>query len=146
MITQQIQKNQKPTEYDIHIKYVCQVCDTKHWLSLKETQTKHYKIVCECGSIIKPKRIKDIKVIYNKTKHQTNPEINKEEKVEQTIPVDLFKKCTRILIGYGYESTEAQDLITKCYLEFPTSSCSELIKQVLKYIGSHHNGESSSSI
>jgi DNA-directed RNA polymerase subunit RPC12/RpoP len=146
MTIKTIQKNQKPIDQDIHLKYICNTCDAKHWLSLTETQTKNYKIVCDCGSVIKPKRITNIKFIYSKKKRQS-PQITKiDEKVEQTVPVDLFKKCTTILVGYGYDAVEAQNLVKKCYLEFPNSSCAELIKQILKYIGSQHHGESDSSV
>lgn len=69
-------KNQKPISLDVHLKYRCpnHNCGYEHWLSLLETQTQNFKIVCECGSVFKPKRINKIKVIYkdNKKKiHET---------------------------------------------------------------------------
>ena len=66
MITK-ITKNQKPISLDVHLKYRCpnNNCGYEHWLSLLETQTKNFKIVCDCGTVFKPKKIKTLKIIYD---------------------------------------------------------------------------------
>lgn len=116
-----IKKHQKPIDADIHFKYKCPDvnCSCLHWLSLKETQTKNFKIVCDCGLVFKPKQIQKIKVLYSKSIKKT-----------KTIPAELLEKTIKILTKYGFTSNEITHLCTTHY----TKSNSETPEALVKYI------------
>ena len=141
MITQKILKNQKPTDLDIHVKYTCGNCGCVHWLFLKEAQTKNYKIVCDCDTVIKPKTVRKIKVLYEtKALKKVLP-----TEVSQEIPVDLLKKCVTILTGYGFDKEESEILTKKHYKTNPSLNCVDLIKYILKSFGSNDNEQHASN-
>lgn len=135
MKIKQIVTNQKPIDIDLHLKYECPNCSAIHWLSLKEVQIKNYKIVCDCDLVIKPKTIKKIKLLYHKKSIKQQPQKN----VSQEIPLALLEKCVKILIDYGFEKQESEELTTKCYQANPNINCVDLIKSVLKSFGSNTN-------
>jgi hypothetical protein len=126
-------KNQKPIEIDAHFKYRCPKsnCGYDHWLSLKEAQTKNFKIVCDCGNIFKPKQIKKLKIVFYGTPIETKPE---EAKVIQKpkIPVDFKDSCVRLLVGYGFTKEEASTLVEEAYSRNPVTSGSLLVKYVIQ--------------
>ena len=125
-------KNQKPIELDVHLKYLCSnnKCGYCHWLSLSETKTKNFKVVCECGQIFKPKLINTIKILYNKTR---TPVVNRETIVKTTtVPLDLYRKCATILTGYGFSESETLNLVTDAYITNNTSDAKVLIKYILQ--------------
>lgn len=139
-----ILKNKKPIELDVHCKYICDICDTKHWLSLLETQTKNYRLVCSCGSIIRPKRIKTVKVLYAKKKNSSKKSTAVNAVNSNTISSDLLNKAVATLSTYGYDRTEAAELAEKCFQLDPTQNFGKLIKSILVHIGSEiKNGQSS---
>ena len=141
MKTKQIVKNQKPIDIDLHLKSKCQNCSTIHWLSLKEVQIKNFKVVCDCNLVIKPKTIKNIKLLYHKKSIKQQPQKN----ILQEIPLALLEKCVTILIGYGFEKQESEELTKKCYRTNPNINCVDLIKSVLKSFGSNTNEQHSSN-
>jgi hypothetical protein len=129
--------NQKPTEYDIHLKYLCQQCGETHWLSFLEASTKNFKVVCSCGNTFKIKRVDGFKLKYTNRKkkstvvqHTSDP-ILLDNTTEQEIPVDLLNSCVKILTGYGYEKEESIDLLSSAYRKNPVDSVSSLVKQTL---------------
>lgn len=125
-------KNQKPIELDVHLKYQCpnSKCGYCHWLSLVETQTKNFKVVCDCGQIFKPKRVSKLKIAYHKA---TKPILNKNPVVsETTVPLDLYRKCATILTGYGFSESETLNLVTDAYTNNTTSDAKVLIKYILQ--------------
>lgn len=131
-------KNQKPIEIDAHFRYRCpsRKCGYDHWLSLKETQTKNFKVVCDCGKIFKPKRIQKIKLIFEKTtitktSNQTTEQIP-DKPTTITVPVDIKNSCARLLIGYGFTKEETLLLIEKAYTKHPVTSGSLLVKYILQ--------------
>ena len=132
-------KNQIPIDSDVHCKYRCPSsdCNIVHWLSLKETQTKNFKIVCECGTIFQPKRIKKIKICFLKRmKKQEEASINtveeKEIDTKCNIDVEILNKASDILCVYGFTKTEAEDLIIKSYRDNCEKDITLLVKQTLK--------------
>lgn len=136
-------KNQKPISLDVHLRYRCpnSDCGYEHWLSLLETQTKNFKVVCECGTVFKPKLIEKIKVVYDRTKQK---ESKKEKNVEKTIPQinnSLINQAVPSLIDLGFTKLEAIDLLQKAYIKQPIDDLSLLIKNTLLEI--RNNGESS---
>lgn len=141
MNTKQIAKNQKPIDTDIHLKYACPSCGAIHWLSLKEVQTKNFKIVCDCDLVIKPKTITNIKLLYQTKSIKQQPSKNNA----QNISLDLLEKCVTILVGYGFEKQESELLTKQCYQNNPNLNCVELIKSVLKSFGDNSNEQHSSN-
>lgn len=132
MIKTQI-KSQRPIETDASFKYKCpsDICGNEHWLFLREAQVKNFKIVCECGLIFKPKQIKTIKIIYEKTqKKQKTTEV-----VCDDISVDLLNQCAKILCGYGFDLNESKELIKISYNSCKTKDIGLLIKNALKSFG-----------
>jgi hypothetical protein len=126
-------KNQKPIEIDVHFKYRCpkSSCGYDHWLSLKETQTKNFKIVCDCGNIFKPKQIKKLKIVFYSTEIETKPEQTKVIE-KPKIPIDLRDSSVRLLVGYGFTKEEAFTLVEEAYSRNPVTSGSLLVKYVLQ--------------
>lgn len=122
-------KNQKPIDFDCHLKYRCpnDNCGYFHWLSLKETQTKNFKIVCDCGTIFRPKQVSKFKLLYRSSE-------NKKTKCE-SLPSETKEKCINTLIGYGFDHTEAELLINKSFEVCKTIDVAILIKHAIKQLG-----------
>lgn len=129
--------NQKPTEHDIHLKYLCQQCGQTHWLSFLEASTKNFKIVCCCGNSFKIKRVDGFKLKYANIKKKptvvqhTSDSMVSDKLKEQEVPVDLLNNCVKILIGYGYDKQESIELLSSMYRKNPVDSVSSLVKQTL---------------
>jgi uncharacterized protein YbcC (UPF0753/DUF2309 family) len=127
-------KNQKPIEIDAHFKYRCPKsnCGFDHWLSLKECQTKDFKIVCDCGFVFKPKKISKIKIVYSDIKLVENKEQPAKIIEKPKIPVDFKNDCGKLLISYGFTKEEAIGLCEKAFEKNPVNSSGLLIKYILQ--------------
>jgi uncharacterized protein YbcC (UPF0753/DUF2309 family) len=127
-------KNQKPIEIDAHFKYRCPKsnCGFDHWLSLKECQTKDFKIVCDCGFVFKPKKISKIKIVYSDIKLVDNKEQPAKIIEKPKIPVDFKNDCGKLLISYGFTKEEAISLCEKAFEKNPVNSSGLLIKYILQ--------------
>lgn len=126
-------KNQKPTEYDIHLQYRCPQCYSIHWLSFLETSTKNFKIVCDCGCIFKVKRTTGFKL-----KYESNSEKVVEEKPAVIIPNDLLKRAISSLLPYGFTKDECKELLIKSYTHHQTNDIGTLIKNTLEMLKNEH--------
>ena len=117
-------KNQKPVSVDVSLKYRCPNtdCNNEHWLFLLEAQTKNFKIVCECGTVFKPKRIDNIKILYAKKIKTQDPDKIRESVISKAVPS---------LTSLGFSKEESLDLINKAYDKQPTDDLSFLIKNTL---------------
>lgn len=137
-------KNQIPIDCDAHFKYVCPnpKCSIQHWQSLQQVKVKNYKIVCDCGYIIKPKQIKSIIIEYNEDK-EVKPTQSPQKTIEE-IPFDLMDKSVKVLINYGFTKEEATLMITDAYNKNPTIECSILVKQTLESFGVNNVNANSS--
>lgn len=126
-------KKQKPIAIDAYFKYKCpdDNCGLTHWLTLKECQTKNFKVVCDCGIVFKPKLIDNLKINYSKNK--------KKQKENTDIIPEMVDCCSKLLIGYGFSESESIELINKAYSENPTNSPSVLIKHILQNLGDNTN-------
>lgn len=127
-------KTERPIEIDAHLKYKCpnDSCGYFHWLSLQEAQTKNFKIVCDCGNVFKPKRIKTLEIIFEQTAIIKTEQI---KPVQQKIDFDLIKICVNVLVGYGFTDTESEELLIKCHKQKPDLESADLIKFALQSFG-----------
>lgn len=137
----------KPISLDAHFKYRCsnEECSIEHWLSLKETQTKNFKVVCDCGTVFSPKRISRLKILYKKShkvkdskpaQQAEQPVVHKEALVE--IPVDILDKSAKILTSYGFTDKEARQLLIDSYIKVKNNDIGTLIKFTLETFGGKH--------
>lgn len=140
-------KKQKPIEYDCHFKYRCPQakCGYDHWISLNQAKTKNYKIVCDCGFVFQPKRIKTIKAIFFETEtgsfdKKTTKSVTAEKQIQEPltrsdppeIPITILNKSTDILLSYGFLKEEAELLLKSAYTKSQISDCGKLIKFTLE--------------
>lgn len=137
-------KNQTPIDCDAHFKYVCPnpKCSIQHWQSLQEVRVKNYKIVCDCGYIIKPKQVKSINIEYFEEKEIKSTQSS--TKIIEKIPSDLMDKSVKILVTYGFTKEESVLMITDAYEKNPTVECSTLVKQTLESFGANNVNANSS--
>jgi hypothetical protein len=126
-------KNQKPTDYDIHLQYRCPECCNIHWLSLLETSTKNFKVVCDCGCVFSVKRTTGFKLKY--ITKQIKP---KETKPPPSIPEDLLNRAIEALLPYGFTKNESKELLSKAYANQQTNDIGLLIKNTLEILRNEH--------
>lgn len=119
-------KIEKPTSIDCALLYLCPGCQNKHWIYLIEAQTKNFKIVCDCGTVFKPKQIDKLKIQYQKsTKTVSNKKPNNK------VPIDILDQCVKVLVGYGFTKSESVRMIEKSYCSSEDKSIVNLIKIAL---------------
>jgi hypothetical protein len=130
-------KNLKPIDIDAHFKYRCpkRDCGYDCWLSIKQIKTKNFKVVCDCGTVFKPKQISKIKILYQadsskKIIKENLPNIN-----SIIVPLDLQKQCSKILVGYGFTENECATLVQKAYQKNQTDSVGSLVKYIIQNLG-----------
>lgn len=129
--------HQKPIELDVSLKYKCPNidCNINHWLFLREAKTKNFKVVCDCGTSFKPKRIKNIKVIYSKPKSTKN-------KIDNTVSCDRVKNSDPIVVraisimkSLGYSDKESELCINAAYDTAKYSDPKTLVKAAISNFG-----------
>lgn len=132
-IKQTLKKNQKPIERDASFRYICPNIDCRfdHWLSLKQVQTKNFKVVCDCGSVFKPKTILKIKIIYQKDKESQKKQIPQQESTE-TKQSDKFNTIAiSLLVKYGFSELESETLVNKAISKCQDSNVASFVKYIL---------------
>lgn len=136
-----------PIDCDAHFKYICPnpKCSLQHWQSLNQVSVKNYKIVCDCGSILKTKQIKSIKIEYV----EDPITVSQKEKITtdsniQEIDNDLLDKSVKVLITYGFTKQEAISMIKDSYSQNPTTEFSILVKNTLESFGTKYVNSNSS--
>jgi|APGre2960657404_1045060.scaffolds.fasta_scaffold05667_6 transcription elongation factor Elf1 len=144
--------NIKPKSYDISYEFICPECGLNHWLTKVESKTKLFKIACDCGLIIVPVRIKNIKLNYEKYDRdhkRVKPEIqnssnttdNKNTTDSDPVSNDIIlsdevlNKSAEYLQNYGFEKSEAKDLIKKAFDEIKIDNPVALLKKALQLLG-----------
>ena len=90
-------------------------------------------IVCDCDTIIKPKRIKTITVQYVVDSQSKNPPEKNTEK--PTINQKIIDQATQILKTYGFTSSESTEIITKYTTEEHYDSVKPLIEMAISATG-----------
>lgn len=133
-------KNQKPTEIEAHIKYTCpnEKCKFDHWISLKEAQTKNFKIVCDCSTIFSPKTIKGVFVKYKKPKAKSIISSPTEQTVYHTIPNDILVKSSKIMQTFGFRKGEADIMLTEFFKTNPITDFKQLVQNTLAFNGGNN--------
>ena len=133
-------KNIEPVDTDIHVKYLCpnKKCLTICWLTLKETQTKNFKVICDyCDTVFRPKRIKNVQIKFVEQEKGSNSKRNKtEEETEETNPKKeeeeedycFLKDAKNTLIKFGFRKEEADDMIDSAYEECKIKNAATLVK------------------
>jgi Holliday junction resolvasome RuvABC DNA-binding subunit len=121
-------KNQKPTDIDVSLKYVCDHCGASHWLFLREAQTENFKIVCECKNVFMPEKIDRVNIQYSDSK--TKP--IHEEPAGNSLEQSTIDACAKTLISLGYKRTEAVLLVDQAYKSIHNNDSSQLIKHILQ--------------
>ena len=135
-------RQQKPIEHDIHLKYRCAKCGQDHWLSYLEASTKHFKIVCYCGRVFVVKRLSGFKLKYFEKPPVIIPVVESVLPIvidpliieKPKIPVDLLNKSVTLLIGYGFTQAEAKELLNSSYEQNPIDDYASLVKQTLSLL------------
>ena len=147
MLKKKVQ-SQKPIEHDIHLKYKCPTCDQHHWLAFREAKTKNFKVVCDCNTVFKVKRISAFKIKYQlenksfeieKTKNEIAPPVVAPIVVPPVvappqIPLELLNKACKLFITYGFTQKESILLLKSSYEKNPVDDYSALIKNTLELI------------
>jgi len=147
-------KNQKPIELDAQFRFICPNidCGFDHWLTLKQCQTKNFKVVCDCGNVFKPKQIINVKIQYkNKIKKQDYDQKhdNSQEKIvhqpviENNVTIKPVKPVIseylktasiKLLCNYGFTELESENLVSKAFSKNPVDNVSIFVKYIIENI------------
>lgn len=125
-------KNLRPTEIDGSFKYTCPNCSSDYWITLKQARCKDFVIVCDCETVLKPKPVELIKIVYKKKKDKI--------KSEDVIDAEILDRCCKSLASYGFDKEEATKLIQKAYKDTKNTDCATLVKMSLSNFG-ENNGK-----
>lgn len=119
---------QKPIEFDISFKYICEQCQASHWLFYREVQTVDFKVVCECGKIFYPQIIKNIDIVYldNSLTTSESPE------------VDIVEQSVRMMTTLGYSKQESMAMIKQSMSKIHFDNYKDLVKYSLKHFGAEY--------
>jgi hypothetical protein len=122
----------KPIEYDVHLKYLCSNCGQAHWLSIDEAKTSGFKVVCFCKNTFSVKKVKDIKILYQKKKTApiSTPPVESVKEYPK-INKQLLDRASSIMVGYGFTKKEAIESIEKTYNSEQIKDHLELVKKTL---------------
>lgn len=127
-------KKHKPSGLDVYLKYVCPNgdCLDVQWITLKESQTKNYKIVCDCcGKIYRPRRVKKVDIIFEDEQTKTLPR-NKEP---EQINTKFLDDAVNTLVAFGFTKQEASDMIMQEWKKTGTTNPATLVKLALDFFG-----------
>lgn len=125
-------KNLRPTEIDGSFKYSCPNCSSDYWATLKQVRCKEFVIVCDCETILKPKPVELIRIVYKKKKQKNVS--------EDVLDSEILDRCCKSLMSYGFDKEEAVKLIQKAYKDTKNTDCATLVKMSLSNFG-ENNGK-----
>ena len=126
-------KNLKPISFDLNLKYKCAECGFEHWISLLESQTKEFVIVCPCGTLLKPKTISNISVKYLVEENNSKPTSTSTD--NNDLNVSQIEAAITTLSNYGFTHAEAKSLIKETLAQHKVTDISDLIKTCLTNFG-----------
>lgn len=127
----------KPIDVDVSLKYTCPNNDCKfdHWLFLREAQAKNFKIVCECGTIFKPKRIQKIEIVYaNQESVKETVDKPKGSGKIKKYP-EFVSRAVNMVVSFGYPKKDAQDKIVLLYEQEKIIDPAILVKKAISQFG-----------
>ena len=135
MLKKKVQ-TQKPIEHDINLKYNCPTCDQHHWLAFREAKTKNFKVVCDCNTVFKVKRISAFKIKYEPDKILENKPFEIDTSIPKKIqvPLELLNKACKLFISYGFTKKESEKLLQSSYEKNPVDDYSTFIKNTLELV------------
>lgn len=126
----------KPVNHDMYLEYRCPECQASHWLTLKESQTKGFKVVCICDHVFQVKRIEDIKILYVSKKQQDN---SKDTIINNTL--DIYHKCIKVLEQYSFSEEEMRDIVKETVSMNQQASLVDMVKLCIAKFGEKNNAE-----
>lgn len=136
-----IQKQTKPSEININLKYVCAGCGSHHWVSLDDIQNPNHKIICYyCDISIEIEPIHKISVIYK------IDQLKKEKQKQKFDSLDIIDRCAITLVSYGFSKEEAKNLSFRAYDKYKTDDIGFLIKNIIFDFGSNSNESKTSKV
>lgn len=117
----------RPIDIDLYLKYRCynKKCEMYHWISLSEAKTPNYKIVCNCGKVLRPKLLAKIKLCYKS---------KKPNHIDDAILEESYKS----LSSYGFSKQESDHYIKIAYDNLKINDIGSLIKEAIKIFGENH--------
>lgn len=124
-------KNLRPTEIDGSFKYTCPNCSSDYWVTLNQVKCKEFVIVCDCESVLKPKVVELIKIVYKKREKK----IVKEKVLKDSIDSEMLSRCCKVLSSYGFDKEEAEQLIKQAYSIDKNADCIKLVKVAISNFG-----------
>lgn len=130
-------KIQKPIEIDVSLRYKCinNNCNFDHWIFLREAKTKNFKIVCECGEIFRPKRIKTIEVVYATVKSVKKSMDFTEYSDTVGIVPECAVRAIKMMISLGYSEKDSQKHVMIVYNSEQIADAGTLVKKAISNIG-----------
>ena len=126
-------KYHEPSGADVYLKYVCPNgdCLDVQWVTLRESQTKNYKIVCDCcGNVYRPKRVKNISVQFFDEPQKPPP----SETLSQP-DLRFLKEAKKTLEAFGFTKIEAEEMIEAEYHKSKINNPATLVKNALDFFG-----------
>lgn len=130
-------KYYEPSGADVYLKYVCPNgdCLDVQWVTLKESQTKNYRIVCDCcGKVYRPKRVKSFSLqYYEDKKAEYTTSTTKENKTKPDLR--FLEDAKKTLISFGFDKEEASDMINSEYAKSKSTNPATLVKNSLDFFG-----------
>lgn len=130
--TSNLSKNILPVGADVYLKYMCPNtdCGDIHWITLKESKTKNYRIVCDvCGKVYRPKRVESFNLAYKEEKQQEQKQENKPEEAE------FIKDAVDTLIKFGFSKYESEEMINQQWEKSKSTNPATLVKMALNFFG-----------
>lgn len=136
-------KRIEPAGHDIALKYVCPnpSCLFIHWTSLRESQTKNFKMVCDCGTVFIAKRIRDVTINYvaDEKKREEDSlgvvESPADDIIEEADNLDFLEEAQKTLVKFGFGENEAEYMIFKEYEKSGSRNPATLVKMSLDFFG-----------
>lgn len=122
----------RPTKIEGHLEYRCPNCSLEHWLTLRETQTKGFKVVCTCDTVFGVKTVDKLKIKY---KNKPNPIDSTTQKVPD---IELVNKCMAALGSYGFEKSEIEPIVIDAIRNVKSQNILDIVKACIINFGVKH--------
>lgn len=116
----------RPIDVEVYIKYRCnnKKCEMNHWISFAEAKTPNYRIVCDCGKVLRPKPVSKIKIVYPK-KNKTNLD-------------KILDESYKALSHYGFSKQESDHYTKIAFSNLQTNDIGSLVKEAIKIFGENN--------